>query len=249
MADDEVAYETKTIRAVRGTEALTVSKWEKEGWEVVSRNPGTLRTEITVRRPKSRSRVLLYAIGGGVFALVLAAIITIRVINERSAPAAEAEVAPTTTAIDREAPPTETESSTPAAEDPIETTVITGSNTPEFAAILGLTDYCDPTIPAFAAKYSGQTISFDGNVGALSNHDSYDTRYDILIGVGDYSETAQQGPAFQFRDVNLTSDLYIVGNNPGSIGVGSNLGVVAEVGDYQANSCLFMIEPLETSFR
>ncbi|MDT0116500.1 DUF4839 domain-containing protein [Microbacterium sp. PRF11] len=193
------------------------------------------------------------AIGGGVFALVLVTVITIGALSERNAPPAEADVAPTPSAT--RSPPAKTEPAQPvqseeAAEpEQPEAAVITPANNAEFAAILALTDYCAPAIAAFADKYSGQTISFDGNIGALNNHDGYATRYDVLIGVGDYSETAQPGPAFQFRDVNLASDLNIIGDNPGSIGAGTTLGVVAEVGEYESSSCLFLIEPLATSVR
>lgn len=81
----EANYEIRSIHAVRGMEARTVKKWEDDGWELVSQTPGTLRTEITFRRPKPKSRRLLWIIGGGVFVAVLATVITIGVISERNA--------------------------------------------------------------------------------------------------------------------------------------------------------------------
>jgi len=48
--DDDVRYETRSVKAVRGLEFRTCSKWEKEGWEVVSQTPGRLQTEIVIRR-------------------------------------------------------------------------------------------------------------------------------------------------------------------------------------------------------
>ena len=49
-ADGDVTYESKTTRVVRGTESRTVAKWNRDGWEVVSQSPRTLRTAITFRR-------------------------------------------------------------------------------------------------------------------------------------------------------------------------------------------------------
>ena len=31
MADDDVQYESKDVRAIRGTEARTIAKWQKDG--------------------------------------------------------------------------------------------------------------------------------------------------------------------------------------------------------------------------
>ncbi len=65
----EVTYETRTIRAVRGMEPRTIKKWEADGWELVSQSPGKVQTELTFRRPKPKSRRLLWIIGGGVLVL------------------------------------------------------------------------------------------------------------------------------------------------------------------------------------
>lgn len=91
----EVKYVTTTSRVVRGMEARTIKKWEADGWELVSQTPGKIRSEITFRRPKPKSRPLPWIIGGGAFVVALATIITIGIINERNAaPAESAEPAP-----------------------------------------------------------------------------------------------------------------------------------------------------------
>lgn len=61
MADAEVKFETKSVRAIRGMESRTVKKWEADGWVLVSQTPGKLQTEITFRRPKPKSRRLVWA--------------------------------------------------------------------------------------------------------------------------------------------------------------------------------------------
>lgn len=253
MTDSGVEYETQAIRAIRGMEARTVAKWEQQGWEVVSQSQVAMQTVITIRRPKSKAPWKWYAIGGGVLAVVLSVVIVSGVISENAAeqddaPAAvaSASVAPSDASPAEEAEPTE-----PAEPEPTEPedVALTPETNEELARLLTLGDYCDPSIPAFAEKYGGQTVSFEGYIGAMNPHDSATTRYDILIGAGDFSETSAPGPTFQFRDVNATNDLHYTGDVPDSIGVGANLGVAAEVGEYEESSCLFLLDPVETSFR
>ena len=52
---DDAQYEFKSVRAIRGTEARTIEKWKKDGWEVDTRSQGTLRTEMTFRRVKPKT--------------------------------------------------------------------------------------------------------------------------------------------------------------------------------------------------
>ena len=92
-------------------------------------------------------------------------------------------------------------------------------------------------------------VTFDGNVGAVNPHEDAATRFDILIGAGDFNENSQPGPAFQFRDVNTTSDLHYAGQTPDALAAGQNVRVSAELGEYEATSCLLLLEPTETSFR
>jgi len=248
--DTEVQYEETTARSMRGMESRTIKKWQDDGWELVSQTQGKLQTELTFRRPKPKTRRLLWIIGGAAFALILGTVVTIGVISERNAPAGSAEPATSNTQETREeepaADPTQAES-TPAIQP--EVAVPTAETSPEFAAILTLGDYCSPDIAAFAAAHSGDTIAFPGYIGAINSHDGATTRYDILIGAGDYSETSAPGPAFQFRDVNTTNDMRWAGDVPGSVGVGTNLAVTAEVDRYEESSCLFLIQPVSTAVR
>lgn len=43
----DIKYETRSVKTVRGTEARTKAKIEKEGWEFVSQTQGTLRSDLT----------------------------------------------------------------------------------------------------------------------------------------------------------------------------------------------------------
>lgn len=248
--DTEVHYEERTARAMRGMESRTIKKWEGDGWELVSQAQGKLQTEIIFRRPKPKSQRLLWIIGGAAFALILGTVITIGVISEQNAPAESAEPAtsPTQEASEEEPAPEPTQAEPTPTTAP-ELAVLTPETSPEFAAIVALGDYCSPDIAAFAAAHSGDTIAFPGYIGAINPHDGATTRYDILIGAGDYSETSAPGPAFQFRDVNTTNDMRWTGDVPDSVGVGTNLVVTAEVDRYEESSCLFLIEPVSTAVR
>ncbi len=248
--DTEVQYEERTTRAMRGMESRIIRKWQEDGWELVSQTPGSLQTEVTFRRPKPKSRRLLWIIGGASFALILGTVITIGVISERSAPAESAEPATSPSQDAPEGKPTsEPTQAEPTPTTAPETIVLTPQNSPELATLLALEDYCSPDIAAFAAAHSGDAIAFPGYVGAINPHDGATTRYDILIGAGEYSERSAPGPAFQFRDVNTTNDMRWAGDVPDSVGVGRELAVTVAVNRYEESSCLLLIEPLSTAVR
>lgn len=137
----------------------------------------------------------------------------------------------------------------PATEAPTDE-ALTAKNNPEFADLLALTDTGSSTIEEFATKYDGRTLEFDGNICAMNQHGDYETRFDILICAGNFSETSSSGPNFQFRDVNITNDLQLTGPNiPDTIGVGQNLRLVAKVEGFNGAQELFFLEPVQTSFR
>ena len=134
---------------------------------------------------------------------------------------------------------------TPAAEE-----VLTVENNEQLAALLASTSPSVAEVGAFAAQYAGRTIEFDGNIASMNNHGGYATRYDLLIYAGDYSTTASSGPNFQFRDVNITSDLHLTGSNvPDTIGTGNNLRIVARVGEYNSTQELLFLEPVSIALR
>ena len=135
------------------------------------------------------------------------------------------------------------------ATTPVEAEHLTVENSADLAALLAEPDYCADRIAAFASTYRGRIIEFDGNIAAMNRHGDSETRFDILLYAGDYSETVAIGPAIQFRDVNY-QDLHLTGPNaPDSVGQGINLHITAEVGEYEAGSCLFLLNPVSTEVR
>lgn len=155
----------------------------------------------------------------------------------------EAAAAPETTTTEPVAEP-ETTTTAPVTED-----VLTVESSVDLAALLVEPDNCSDTIAAFAAKYRGRTIEFDGNIALMGSHGDSVTRYDILVSPGDYSETSAIGPTFQFRDVGIF-DLQLTGPNiPDYVGQGDNLHVLAQVGNYEVDTCLFLLKPISTEVR
>ena len=252
MADD-VQFQTITVTSIRGLEARTIAKQEAAGWEFVSQTQGTLRSELTFRRPKPKTPWKLLA-GAGVAAAVLVAVISIGASLERSDPASETPVASSPADADPTPSPTvRTEAApTEGLPEPAEQAevILTMETSRELASLLTGPDQ-GPSVEQFAATHEGSLVEFDASIGAMAKHGAYDTRYDILISYGDYSETVSSGgPSFQFRDVNTTSDLHLSGANiPDTIGVGDNIHVVARVIEFDAFRGLFQLEPVATSFR
>ena len=133
--------------------------------------------------------------------------------------------------------------------DEVENENLTVENCPDLAELLTLKDEFDPKITDFMVNYISQTIEFDGNIAALSNHDSGATSYDILIYAGDYSETSVSGPCFQFSDVNPSDmgiDSLVL---PDYISVGSNVHIIATVGFYDSTTGLFWLLPISVTKR
>ncbi|WP_329017521.1 DUF4839 domain-containing protein [Streptomyces sp. NBC_01601] len=239
---DEIKYEYKTVRTVRGTHGLVISKMQKDGWELVEQTQGTLRSTLGFRRPKKPQPWLL--IGSAVAVLVILAIV-IGVASALGDGGEETDRADKSTAAASEKPadrPTPTAAKSPAAK------VITPQNDPEFAALLKA-DYCDEANLDFAARHEGEKIAFDGSIMNMAPHGDYDTRYDILLGPGDDGPNTAVGPAFKYEDANI-ADLELTGKNiPATVDPGDKFRFVAEVGEFNATQCLFFLHPVSTEVR
>jgi hypothetical protein len=145
----------------------------------------------------------------------------------------EPEATPSETA------PTTTEETAPA--EPRAVATLTPQNSNDLAALLVGSD-CDEKVVAFAKKYAGQTIAFNGSILDIAPHGSYKTRYDILIGPG--GPNTAKGPNFQFRDVG-TFELNLE-DGPQYVKKGDKFRFIAEVGEFNPVRCLFFLEPVKT---
>lgn len=250
MAEEHVRYETRTVKTVRGMEARVAARWEGAGWEVVSQERGRLQSELRIRREVPKTSRRAWVVGGGAVSAAIAVVVVLGATgvfgdDGESHTAAVSTGQPTAYATDRPVPTGPATTKSPSPKD----VVLSAASDPELASLLEVGDNCDPSVGLFASKYNGRVISFDGSIEALNLHGNYKTRYDLLIGSGDYSTTTAKGPAFQFTDVNTVSDLHYVGDVPDAIGVGTNVTVAATVGDYSPISCLFQLKPVRTAIR
>ena len=131
--------------------------------------------------------------------------------------------------------------------NPVNEEILTVDNCPELKEILHSGDYSK--FEAFAEKYAGRIIEFDGFVADLMPYQDYKTRYKFLIYVGDDFETYSGGPSFQFVDVNYY-DLHLVGEDiPEYVQEGDKLHIKARVMEFNFDTGLFRLDPVETSAR
>lgn len=126
--------------------------------------------------------------------------------------------------------------------------VLTVDNNEDLRNLLAVADPNDPLVKAFAEKYKGAKIEFDGCFNNVQQHGSYNNRFDFLIGVGDYSPDSAIGPNFKFEDKN-TSDLHIEDVSIDTITEGINARFVARVDEYNEQSELFFLKPIKTYLR
>ena len=250
----------ESVKVVRGFEARTISKKESLGWELVSQNSLSMgRVELRFRKKKQRISKKSMLIAGSIVGC-LALIIGVGAAFEDSTDAEsslesskgfEAPSNPAPSAVEASAgqEPTEPSSGEMGKADGSAKT-LTVDNDKRVAELMATTQDCGSLVAQFAEDYRGKVIEFDAAIWALNNHGDYNTRYDILVSYGDFSEEGVSGPNFQFRDVAPTHDLHFESEDaPDSIGVGDELTVIAEVQEFEKKSCLFLLEPVSTSFR
>ncbi|MGG7104777.1 DUF4839 domain-containing protein [Rhodococcus sp. DN22] len=247
MTGEETQYEVTEIKAIRGTEAKTITRKQQEGWELVTQQQGTLRTTMTFRRPKPKTPWRLWAVLGGA-AVILAGIMTVGALLEDDSDASTTEAGAASSTEQPSPQPAPERSAEPAAPETAE--ILTIDNNEDLARILHDTDQCGQPVADFATQYAGRTIQFDGHIAAMNNFNNK-TRYDILIGARDFDLSDLSGPDFQFRDVNIVSDLHLIGPDiPDTLGVKDTLRVTAVVGKFEEKrGCLLQLDPVSTEIR
>lgn len=141
-----VKYETKSVKAVRGLEARTRAKLERDGWEFVSQQQGTLGSELTFRRPKPQTPWKLIGTGGVLFALAVVGLLlgnafgsddssnadAASLHSQTPSPTASAgAVVPSATSSPSSATPAPTSASTTQADQPLAEPVLTETTVDE----------------------------------------------------------------------------------------------------------------------
>jgi hypothetical protein len=114
MADGEVKYQNKTATTVRGLEARSIAKWEKDRWELVSQTPAPLlRSTLFFRRVKKPLKWYVWGAPVGALVLCMTVLVVMSVIEQNAksdAPALTAAAVSTPTSV---ATPTSTGTASP----------------------------------------------------------------------------------------------------------------------------------------
>ena len=127
----------------------------------------------------------------------------------------------------------------------------------DLAKVLSSLDY--DLFTEFSNKYRGEQIEFDGSIDYVSAHVVYnpfngteseapDTK-DFLLSAWDYSEDSQNGPTFKFDGAlagHFGGHAYAW---PDFVTMGSNVHVVATVGEFNDDTGLFFLNPVSVTKR
>jgi len=123
----DVKYENKSVKTIRGMEARTRAKYEKEGWEFVSQSQGKVRSELKFRRSAPKIPWKWIGIGGGVIAILILALVLFATLGGKNEADELAAAYPSQTAAASPTPtifePAPTESSEPAPIAPVVTEI------------------------------------------------------------------------------------------------------------------------------
>ena len=125
---------------------------------------------------------------------------------------------------------------------------ITIENNEDFAKMMqvkSLFGQGEATVVTFINAHKGDVICFDGYVGNLAKHGSYNTRFDVLLCIGDAYD-ASSDLSFQFYDVNF-GNMNVNGTD--TVRAGMNFTIVAEIVNYNENSGLIRLKPVEMTYR
>jgi hypothetical protein len=118
-----VKYETRSVKTVRGLEARTRAKLEKEGWEFVSHTQGTLRSDLIFRRPRPETPWKLIGIGGGLLAVLVIGLLVTNALGAGGSSSNDAQPIPSPTSSQVVTTEATTPSAEPAPAAPLVTTI------------------------------------------------------------------------------------------------------------------------------
>lgn len=90
-------------------------------------------------------------------------------------------------------------------------------------------------------NYVYQEIEFDGSIDFLDFREGYDTRCELGLSTGDYSETEFNGPFIKVKDIAIF-DLK-------GLSKGDNVRVKATIDEYDLDKCWLVIDIMEIEAR
>jgi hypothetical protein len=277
-ADDNRSYEFKSVQALRGREGSAKAKWQNQGWEFVSENRGTLRTELNFRRvkPKTVGAHLLSVVAmfrglqpntrlvlvASCALLLVASIIGIAAAAQSGGDTPKPSATQTTASTAQAAEPGST--STTAAQ-PSET----ASETSEPDASASSKPHTERVVTAANSKEFAALLKVrdecDPSIASFASKYAERTikfggSIANVMNHGDYhtrydilvapgnSPESVVGPQIKFDNVSF-SDLHLTSAQTGSVGEGDRFRFAAKVADYNPDQCLLFLEPVSTSVR
>lgn len=270
----EPKYRTQQVKVLKINKEKTVQSMQKNGWELTDESDGRLQTTLTFRKPApviNKKIVIPVAVGAVV---LLAGLGVVGLLDQDSSTTASPSASSTTsgavetTAEEPETPAASAETWLPSnspSQSPlqspsysptpdvstatIEAMPLTVESSPELAQLLTTQGDNIDYYSNFAETYKGQTIEFDGSVQNVANSGSYTTRYDILVVYGDYNPDYYTGPTFKFKNVS-GFDLGIPADDPlDSLSTGQNIHIKAVVKNFDPDTAVMLLDPVQTTSR
>lgn len=100
---------------------------------------------------------------------------------------------------------------------------------------------------AYASYFNaikGEIIEFDGCINLMELREGYDTRYELILSYGDFSEESVSGPYMKINDIAYNDKL-----NNNVLGAGTNVKVTARVDKYDLEKSYLILEPISVEAR
>ncbi|MCF2621424.1 DUF4839 domain-containing protein [Collinsella tanakaei] len=123
-----------------------------------------------------------------------------------------------------------------------DTEIITTKNSKDFRKLMSKST---DDASEFVSKYAGRTIRFNAYIGNIMNHDTYKTRYDVLILAGNVEKQTTVGPMFHFTDVNR----FDMGYTGEGLRNGSEVTVTAVIDQWDYKNQWVELDPVSLSDR
>lgn len=95
---------------------------------------------------------------------------------------------------------------------------------------------------AYASYFNskrGSVIEFDGCINLMQLREGYDTRYEMILTYGDFSEEAIFGPYMKIDDIAYNDKL-----DDSVLGARSNVKVRAKIDKYDTDKSYLILEPI-----
>lgn len=121
--------------------------------------------------------------------------------------------------------------------------ILSVANSPDLATLLKNGDD-DSVAKAFAEKFAGRTIRFDGYIADIAPHEDTHSRFDFLIYAGNAPDGGGSAPAFQLRDVGALG-----GVMPKNSHDNENVRVTALVVGFNTDTSLLYLNPVSVKER